>query len=280
MVLLEVNQAAFAYNTGEDIFTDVSFNVSRGEIFCLLGPNGCGKSTLLDCVLGLLQLGSGKIVLDGLDVAGAKPAEMAKKVAYVPQSHEKTFPYQVQEIILMGRASYISFWGAPSSEDRELVDEAMEQVGIYHLRNRPYNHLSGGESQLVMIARALVQRTPLIIMDEPTAHLDFKNELLIMETIVDLVKEAGISILMATHFPNHAFYLENHDVPTRIALLRERKFLDMGSPSVVLTEDMLERLYTVQTHLIEYHLDDSNWRHVIPIRTRNEIGHREKVGNR
>lgn len=267
MNLLEVNEATFAYKPGEDIFSQISFNVQKGEIFCLLGPNGCGKSTLLDCVLGLLQPREGRIILDDMNVIGASASQLARKVAYVPQSHEKTFPYLVSDIILMGRASHISFWDSPSSEDKELVNEAMLQVGIYHLRNRPYIQLSGGESQLVMLARALAQKTPLIVMDEPTAHLDFKNELLILETMVNLVKEAGISILMATHFPNHAFYFENHQVQTRVALMVDRGFIETGTPGLVISESILEKVYQVETHLVDYKLGDNKWRQVIPLRT-------------
>jgi iron complex transport system ATP-binding protein len=193
---------------------------------------------------------------------------MARYVAYVPQRHENTFPYTVIDMVKMGRTAYTGRFSSPSQEDREIAKEALAAVGLMHLRHRPFTQLSGGESQLVMIARALAQKTPLIIMDEPTAHLDFKHEMLVMETIVQLVKTTGLSILMATHFPNHIFYFENHNIKTTIALMNDQRFLAMGSAGAVLTEDNMKRLYRVNTRLVEFPLgEEKSLRHLIPLST-------------
>ncbi len=274
MPLLEVQNINFGYDQ-RDVLKDISFQVNKGEIFFLLGPNGCGKTTLLDCVLGLLRPRNGDIQINGANINGIKPESMARQVAYVPQSHEKTFPYTVRDIVLMGRASYIGLFGSPSEEDMAIVEEALALVGILHLLDRRYTQLSGGEGQLVMIARALAQKTPLIVMDEPTAHLDFKHELVIMETIVDLVKETGLSILMATHFPNHAFYFENNDIPTRVTLMNDNRFLRAGSPTEVLSEENLKLIYNINARVVSYPIDiDHELRQVIPISTNNS-GRRE-----
>lgn len=249
MALMHVIDASFSYGTG-DIFSRISFSVSPGELFCLLGPNGCGKTTLLDCMLGSLKLKAGDIRLDGKSITGMRPGQLARSVAYVPQKHDRTFPYTVRDIVKMGRAAYIGLFGTPSRSDEQAADEALETVGISHLRQRPYTQISGGESQLVMIARALAQATPIIIMDEPTAHLDFRHELVIMETVARLVRAKGISVIMATHFPNHAFYFQNNGVATRVALLHEGSFLAAGAPDDILSEQNMERLYGVRTKLL------------------------------
>ncbi|MGS0745861.1 ABC transporter ATP-binding protein [Syntrophomonas erecta subsp. sporosyntropha] len=248
----------------------MNFTITPGEIFCLLGPNGCGKTTLLDCVLGLLRPQQGKVLLNGTSIKDLDAPKIARQVAYVPQSHEKTFPYTVMQIVLMGRASYISMFSSPNPEDIEVAEQALELVGISRLRDRPYTHLSGGEGQLVMVARALAQRTPLVIMDEPTAHLDFKHELTIMETIVHLVRHTGLSVLMATHFPNHCFYFENSGIQTRVALMNHNKFLAVGRPGEVLSERNLGQLYNVRTKVMTWDLGDSHQlKQVIPISTLN-----------
>lgn len=267
MALLNVNKINFGYDQ-RDVLKDISFQVNRGEIFFLLGPNGCGKTTLLDCVLGLLKPRNGYIKLNGTDINGIRPEITARQVAYVPQSHEKTFPYTVKDIVLMGRAAHIGLFGSPSAEDMDIVDEALGLLGILHLRDRRYTQLSGGEGQLVMIARALAQKTSLIVMDEPTAHLDFKHELVIMERIVQLVRETGLSILMATHFPNHAFYFQNNNIATRVALMNNSEFLAAGSPSDVLSEENIKLIYHINARVVSYDIDaEREIRQVIPIST-------------
>lgn len=266
MSLLKVEGVSFGFNR-DNVFDNLSFSISKGEIFCLLGPNGCGKTTLLDCVLGALRPRKGHILLENEDIRDISPSRIARKVAYVPQSHEKTFPYKVIDIVLMGRAAYIGMFGSPSNEDVKCAEEALELVGILRLKDRPYTQLSGGEGQLVMIARALAQKTPLIIMDEPTAHLDFKHELTIMETVVELVHETHLSILMATHFPNHALYFENNRIKTRAALMSQGSFLEIGPPNEVLSEQNLKSVYHVNTRLVSCNIDSRELKQVIPIST-------------
>jgi iron complex transport system ATP-binding protein len=265
--LLEVRNLNFSYNKIE-VLTDISFTIQRGEILFLLGPNGCGKTTLLDCVLGILKPRQGDIYLNGTSIKDIKTWQIARQLAYVPQSHEKTFPYTVLDIVLMGRASYVGAFSAPSRQDKAIAEDTLQMLGIYDLKDRPYTQLSGGEGQLVMIARALVQQTKLIVMDEPTAHLDFKHEMVIMETIVDLVKETGISILIASHFPNHAFYFKNNGLRCRVALMNEHRFIDLGEPSEVLTEDNLRKTYNVNARLVSCLIDDEyQVNQIIPIST-------------
>ncbi len=247
--LIQANQASFSYGS-HAVFKGLSFTLFPGQILCLLGPNGCGKTTLLDCILGLHRLQSGSIKINNRDSKAYKPGQIARLIAYVPQKHEPTFPYRVHQIVTMGRAAHLGLFESPSRADLNIAEAALNDMGIGYLKDRPYTRLSGGETQLVMIARALVQQAPLVIMDEPTAHLDFRYELKIMEVIKRLVKENGLSILMATHFPNHAFFFENAGLNTGIALLHKGEFLATGSPADVLTENNIETLYGIHADVI------------------------------
>ncbi len=267
MPVIEVNNASFAYGSS-DIFQDVSFSLEKGEIFCLLGPNGSGKTTLLDCILGENRLRQGNIKIAGKDIRELNPVKLARQISYVPQKHVSAFPYSVLDITMMGRAAYTGIFSAPSKIDRNIAIDALKLTGISHLKDRPYTKLSGGELQLVMIARALAQETGVIIMDEPTAHLDFRHELVVLEAIVNLVKKKQISVLMATHFPNHTFYFEDNGLKINIALLKKGRFIYTGTPGEILNEERIENLYGVKSSL--FFLEDNGNRklkRIIPLKT-------------
>lgn len=267
--LLEVHNISFAYPR-HPVLEELNLHINPGELVCLLGPNGCGKTTFLDCIMGWLKPQKGEILLQGVSLDKASSKYIARNLAYVPQSHEKTFPYTVNEMVLMGRASYLGMFQSPTNNDFNIAEEALEKVGISHLKDRPYTKLSGGEGQLVMVARALAQETPFIIMDEPTAHLDFNNEMKILEIIVHLIKTTNLSVLMATHIPNHCFYFENNSIPTRVALLKKQKILAEGRASEVLREENLEELYQVRTRVVDYEFENGqSLKQVIPISTLN-----------
>lgn len=254
--MIQVTNASFSYGDKE-IFHNINFNIRQGEVFCLLGPNGCGKTTLLSCILGLQKLKDGQILIDGVQIDCIKPKSLAEKTAYVPQIHERTFPYKVKDIVLMGRAHNTSLFTSPSQEDKEIAMIAIEKVGILDLAEKPYTQISGGQCQLVMIARALAQQPKVIIMDEPTSHLDFKNELMVLETIADLVKNENISVLMATHFPNHAYYFESNNVPATLALMNNGEFEDSGIPSDILNEKNILKTYRINSKLIDYKVNEN-----------------------
>jgi len=265
--LLEVRNISFKY-PGALILDKVSFDLNPGEILCLLGPNGCGKTTLLDCILGWLKPFAGQIFVNGQELTNMPAREIARHLAYVPQSHEKTFPYLVSDIVLMGRASYLGLFERPGDEDREIAERSLEMVGMAHLKNRPYTQLSGGEGQLVMVARALAQNSPLVVMDEPTAHLDCKNEMIVLETIAELIKKTDLSVLMATHIPNHCYYFENKGIPIRAALIKNRSIMAAGQPSEVLTEENLGQLYNIHARIIDCRMENGvTIKQVVPIAT-------------
>ena len=245
MSVIEVINAGFSYDGVNNIFERISFRAEPGEIFMIVGPNGCGKSTLIDNLLGLRKPASGSILLGNTDIKHMKPHEIAEYAAYVPQGHVKSFAYKVIDVVKMGRAFAQGVFSPPGQEDLEIAKQALLQVGMAEFADRDYTRLSGGELQLVLIARALAQQSPLLIMDEPTAHLDFRHELNVMEIVSELVSSGGISIVMATHFLNQAYYFENAGVKTRVALMNDRVFECVGAPSEILTPGNLENAFHI-----------------------------------
>jgi iron complex transport system ATP-binding protein len=265
MDVIDVRDITFRYND-KPVFRKIHFSIGKGEVFCLLGPNGCGKTTLLDCILGILKPEQGRIMVQGEDLSSCSSRHIPRSMAYVPQNHESTFPYTVTDMVLMGRAAHIPFFSTPGAEDHQIAQMALEQVGMANMAERPFTMLSGGERQLVIIARALAQRTPVIVMDEPTAHLDFRHEFIVLETIMNLVRSQNLAVIMATHFPNHAFYFESRDIPTRVALLHKGHFLSVGGPREVLTPDSIRTVYDIDTNIITFDNNGTSQRHVIPVK--------------
>jgi len=236
--VVESRGLAIGYH-GRRIGADISFTIARGELLGLLGPNGCGKTTLFNTVLGLLPPLSGEIRLLGEAASGWARAAFARHVGYVPQSHAGIFPYTVQEIVLMGRCSRVALFATPSQEDREVARVCLDSLGIGHLGSRIYSAISGGERQLALIARALAQEPDLLVMDEPTASLDFGNQIRVLERVANL-RSQGIAVLMSTHQPEHALR-----VADRIALLSAGRIVGIGPPHPIATASNLASLYGV-----------------------------------
>lgn len=243
--ILQVEQLSFAYDNGRQIFTDVNFTLDSGDILSVIGPNGAGKSTLMNCLAGMRHANKGKVLVDGLDIQHAPVDKAAQLVGYMQQSVTVVYDYLVQDVVLMGRAPYISTMRLPSENDRQIAWEAMEQMGITHLADRPYTELSGGERQQVMIARLLAQQPKIIIMDEPTSALDYGNQQRTIRMIEDLSKR-GFTIIMTTHNPDHAVMLGG-----KVGTVgRDGKF-HFGTTDELLTDDMLTALYGVKIK-VEY----------------------------
>ena len=266
MSLLSLENVSFGYHDQQLIFENISFDVHPGEIFCVIGPNGCGKTTLIDCILGINHPSAGSIHLSGNDLHKLKPREFAQNIAYVPQSHAKTFPYTVLDIVVMGRTHVTKLFASPDTTQRNRALECLVQVGLKGFENRLYTELSGGELQLVLIARALAQDAKIMVLDEPTAHLDFCHELMVLEIITWLVKEKGITIIMATHFLNQAFYLENAGVNTRVALMNHGKFEAIGSSSDVLTKDNLKNVFNIVSSIGTTDEEGINQKFIVPLK--------------
>ena len=255
--ILEVSNLGFSYSK-KKVFQGIDLTLERGQIFTLLGPNGCGKTTLIHCLLKFLKPETGEIWVGGENIQKIKPVELAKKIGYVPQSHKKVFSYTVMEYVLMGRAAYIPATGLPKEEDQRIAMEALEMMGILDLAQRPYPQLSGGESQLVVLARAIAQKSEIIVLDEPTSHLDSYHELMVMDKLAYLIRETNLTILMTTHFPNQALYLMNQGIPVSGALMRDGCFLAAGPGDAIFTVENISALYHINCRLVEFKDDRGN----------------------
>jgi iron complex transport system ATP-binding protein len=214
---------------------DVSLR--EGEVLALLGPNGSGKTTLLKTLLGILSPLAGTALIDERPIASYPAPERARRIAYVPQSHVPTFGFTVESVVLMGRTAHGNLFSAPSRADRAVTARALERFGIAALASRPYTMISGGERQLVLLARALAQEPRFIVLDEPTASLDFGNQGKVMREMRALAS-AGHGVLFTTHDPNHALRAAD-----RAYLMREGQRLAEGGVRDVLTRAQLENLY-------------------------------------
>jgi iron complex transport system ATP-binding protein len=239
---LEISHLACGYGNGA-IIDDISFEMRAGEVVCLLGPNGSGKTTLLKAILGLLIPTRGKITLDGVDIRRLGRKELARHVAYLPQLHTPLFPYRVIDVVIMGRTAHLGAFSSPSRRDEEIAEAVLRSAGLEHLRNRPYVEISGGERQMVLICRALVQEARLLVMDEPTSSLDYGNQIRLLTRIRQLAAQ-GRGILMTTHIPNHAFLCAD-----RCILMNNGRIEAVGHPHDVITEESLEKLYGVTTRI-------------------------------
>ncbi len=274
MNLIEIKNVSFSYGKSE-VLNNIDLDIEDGQIVCLLGSNGCGKTTLLDCIMGINKINNGVIKIKNDSINNYKPNELAKNIAYVPQAHSKTFPYKVIDMVLMGRTPYTGTFSSPTKKDSIIAEEALEIIGMTNYKDKIFTNLSGGEAQLVILARALAQQTPIIVMDEPTSHLDINNELMILEKIISLVKKKSISVIMATHFPNHAFYFENNDINTQVAMMNFGKIQVKGKPSDVLTEDNIREIFNVNSKILSYTDYQNKYSYIAPINT--HLRHKGKV---
>ena len=247
---IEVKDLSFSYSE-RPVLHNINFSVGRGEFLSILGPNGVGKSTLFRCVLGLLSGYTGQVLVDGTDSRTFSTREAAKHIAYIPQSSRSIFNYSVFDIVLMGRTSGLATFRSPGKADRELCHWAMEKVGITRLADRCFHRLSGGEQQLVLIARALVQKAPILMLDEPTANLDFGNQLLVLEQARSLARE-GYSVIQTTHHPEQSYMFSD-----RILAIQNGRVLVEGAPKTVLTEENIRSLYGVDVDVVSLYHDSA-----------------------
>jgi iron complex transport system ATP-binding protein len=241
--LFEVANAGFAYR-GRKVLHDITLEFRRGEVVSLLGPNGSGKTTLLKILLGLLRPQSGRVSFEGRPLHAYPSNELAKKIAYVPQTHREAFAYTVEDVVLMGRMPYHSFFSTYSAKDREIALAAMVRLGIDDLRNRAYTEISGGERQLTLIARSLAQGAGVFIMDEPVNGLDYGNQMRLLHDINGLAKE-GLTFIMTTHFPDHALMTAD-----RVILFKDGAVIADGVPQATITRESLQTLYRIDVNVV------------------------------
>lgn len=230
--------------------------LEAGEVVCLLGPNGSGKSTLMRTLLGLQPRLAGEVTLDGRDLDAWGAAERARRLAYVPQAADSYFDFSLRELVEMGRTAHRGVFESPGKRDREIAAAALERLGIARLADRPIHAVSGGECQLALIARALATEAGYLVMDEPTANLDYGNQSRVLEEVARL-KGAGMGVLVSTHHPEHAFR-----VADRVLLLAGGRLVAQGPVQATLTSEALSTLYGRPIEVAAVRLADGTERRV------------------
>jgi len=234
--------------------------LGAGSVTCLLGPNGSGKTTLLRTLLGLVRPLGGQVLLGGRALAEWRARDRARRVAYVPQSSESYFDFSVAEMVEMGRTPARGLFGAPKRSDHDAAASCLERMGIAHLAARPIHRVSGGERQLALIARALATEAPFVLMDEPTASLDFANQERVLEEIARLAR-AGTGVLLTTHHPDHALRIADHAL-----LLRGGAVLAQGAAAATINSENLSALYGRHVEVAEVHSADGRARRFCIVR--------------
>jgi len=246
-MLMSVENLAFRYAGGGRRLEHLNFTVASGEIFCVLGPSGAGKTTLIRCIIGSLPPSSGRVFFEGKAAHRMTSRQFASHVAHVPQSAKSAFGRRVLDTVLMGRRAHFSMFKRPGTRDRDIAEHALGRVGIGHLAGREVSTICSGERQLCLLARAIAQEAPVLVMDEPAASLDVSDEVRILETISGLARD-GYAILMATHHPDHALL-----VGTKVMALRRGSVFGIGKPDQLLTSAMLSALFDAPMRAIEEH---------------------------
>lgn len=241
---LEIRSLSFSYGERK-VLDDISFSLEKGQLLSVLGPNGVGKSTLFRCILGLNQGYSGSIILNSQEASSMTAREIASHVAYIPQSHYPAFNYSVFDMVLMGTTNRVGLFSSPGKRERESAMKALEQLNIADLAERSYMRLSGGEQQLVLIARALAQEAKLLMMDEPTSNLDYGNQNRVMQQ-VRFLADSGYTVILSTHNPQQALLYAH-----QVLAMKDGRAAAMGSPDDVMTQQLLRKLYGVEVGLYD-----------------------------
>lgn len=242
--MLRLDSVACSYDAKE-VVKDVSFTLEAGDVMCLLGANGSGKTTLFRAILHFLPLTRGEVYIEGETIAHWSRRRLARAIAYVPQAHTPPFAFKVRDVVLMARTAHMNSMGTATRHDYEIVDQSLDSLGIMNLAEKEYTQLSGGERQMVLVARALAQEAKLLVMDEPASSLDFGNQIRML-TEVKRLSERGVSVLITTHSPNHAFLCAS-----KVAVMKAGRLLACGEPDLVMTSSRLEEAYGVPLEVVD-----------------------------
>lgn len=243
--MIQVSGLRFGYHPRRPLLRNISFTVQDGEVLGLLGANGTGKTTLIKCLVGIHRVPPGTVRLDRDDLATLHPKRIAQRIAYVPQAVHVASSLTVLDVVLMGRNPYLSTFATPTQHDVSMAHAALDHLGLDALAMRHFPDLSGGQKQMAIIARALAQESPVIVLDEPTASLDYGNQVRILQLIRRL-RQADRTVILTTHHPDHAFW-----VCSTVALMHDGGIDTIGPPEKVLTEANLLRVYQTSVRVTE-----------------------------
>ncbi len=259
-MILEVENGCFGYPKQEEILTDINIKLEEGHILSVLGPNGIGKTTLLKCMIGLMPWSRGRSLLTGKDIRTLKSKEIWNMISYIPQTHGFSFSYTGLEMVMLGRSSHLGLFSQPGHREIEMAEAMMEKVGITRLADKDCNRMSGGELQMVLIARALINEPKLIILDEPETGLDFHNQILVLNMVEKLAHEENIGAIMNTHYPTNAMSIADE------AFMMNRKGDRFYGPTGdILNESNISKSFDVNVVVDEIMYQNRTIRSVVPV---------------
>lgn len=257
---LTVENGCFSYKKGQPILQNINFTVESGELLAILGPNGAGKTTLLRCVMGFLKWGSGKSTLDGVDISKMPPKKLWQKIAYVPQAKGTSSALMVFDMILLGCTNHLGIFSTPGEKEKKQVEELAEEMGISYLLQKKCNEISGGELQMVLIARALAAKPEILILDEPESNLDFKNQLIVLDTMSKLAAN-GMCCIFNTHYPTHALTRASKSL-----IVQKNGDAIFGETAQIVTEENIEKAFGVETVIGEVETSGNQYKSIMPLR--------------
>lgn len=243
MTAIEIKNLSFSYGD-RPILENITVNIDSGKFTVILGKNGCGKSTLFKVITGIETYAKGAVIVSGDDISGLSSRARAKKIGYLSQHHRPVFPFSVMDVVLTGRTSHVAL--TPKKEDRRIAEEAIERIGIGSLKDRAFTELSGGEQQMAMIARVLAQGPEIVLLDEPTSHLDIFNQAKILKLVRELAN-SGLTVAAVLHDPNSAFVFGDEFV-----FMREGRILALPPDRKPWDADFLRQVYDAKLTTIEY----------------------------
>ena len=257
--LLKIENGSFAYKSGPQILKDINIELDPGEILAVLGPNGAGKTTLLRCMMDMLHWQNGRSLLDGEDIRNIPASKLWRRMAYVPQARSAAVSYTAFQTVLLGRSSRIGAFSAPSEADMKVAERVMERLGISHLADKPCHAISGGELQMVLIARAMAAEPEILVLDEPESNLDFKNQLIVLDAMTALAAE-GVACIFNTHYPAHALQRAGK----ALMLSKDGRSI-FGDTTGVVTEENIRHAFGVDALIGEVETPQSIMKNVVAV---------------
>ena len=256
---LKIENGSFYYKKNVSVFENINFEVNSGEILAILGPNGAGKTTMLRCITGMLRWKSGKSLLDEEDIASMAPRKLWSKVAYVPQAKSVSSAYTALEMVLLGRSSHLNVFQAPKQSDVDKAMEVLAFLGIEKLAHKKCSEVSGGELQMILIAKALASEPEVLILDEPESNLDFKNQLVVLDAMSNLAAR-GMACIFNTHYPAHALQRAQKS----LILSKGGKYV-FGDTLSVVTEENIRKAFGVDAVIGEIRVEGNMLKSVVPV---------------
>ncbi len=257
--MIKAENLTFSYDGKKDIFQNITFHVPKGEIMAVLGANGVGKTTMMRCMMRFLHLKSGDVYLNGKNVKKLTDSQFWEKTSYVPQAKSLVFGYSVLNMVVMGRSQFVKFGYTPGKAEYEKAYALLEDMGLEEFAERSCNSLSGGQLQMVLIARALIKEPDVLIMDEPESNLDMRNQLKVLEIMKKISKERGVTVIINTHYPEHALRYTD-----KTLILGKDSFVFDESKKAI-TKENIYKYFKVDASVYEVEAGDEKYQGILPI---------------